>query len=168
MANNPDYDFAARRKLCKSAFLLSITVVCACGDSESGRSSASHSTNTSLAASSQSGPNKAALLASASIAAGQNVILDASQFDLQQVTAAASEVDLDQYIEAGKVNDLLGVAEMKEEGRIFFLPNGTHALVLEYVPPKARIRIFGPPKPSKTFKYYGRTAWVLSPTLKAK
>ena len=57
---------------------------------------------------------------------------------------------------------------MTEEGRILHLPNGTHALVLEFRPPKAKIRIFGPPKPTKTFKYYGRIGWVLSPTVKAK
>jgi hypothetical protein len=72
------------------------------------------------------------------ITVGQNVIVDASQFDEQQVTTASSELDFESYIAAIKANDLLRTVEMKEEGRIFFLPNGTHALVLEFSPRRRR------------------------------
>jgi hypothetical protein len=145
------------------ASLFTIAIAMVAGDRESPGSTTPKPSGSSSASSSSTNATS-----SGAMAAGQLVTLDASQFDLQQITAAASEPDFDRYIEAGKANDLLGVVEMKEDGRIFFLPNGTHALVLEYTPQKAKIRVFGPGKPSRTFKYYGRTAWVLSPTLKAK
>ena len=107
-----------------------------------------------------------------SIAVGTNITLDGSNPDptlsMKEITVAVSEFYLDQYLEAIQKNDILGTVEMVQNGQIFHVPSGTHGLLLEMKPPKAKVRIYGPPDDRKNWKYFGQAGWVLSPMVKAK
>jgi hypothetical protein len=94
-------DSALRRSVVLGAiFAIAIAMVGCYSEPPSSttpKPSSSSSTSSSSATSSPGG----------AIGVGENVTLDASQFDEQQVTVAASELDMDRYIEAGRANDLL-------------------------------------------------------------
>jgi len=103
-----------------------------------------------------------------SIAVGTNITLDGSNYETKEVFVALSEFYLDQYIDALQKKDVLGAVEMTQSGTVFRVPSGTHGLLLEMNPPKAKIRIYGPPDDRKKWKYFGQAGWVLSAMVKAK
>lgn len=115
-----------------------------------------------------SAPSKASLPTGSSVAEGTNITLDGSNYNLSEITVCISELYMDQYIEALQKKDLLGAYEMVQGRQIFHVPSGTHGLLLEMKPPKAKIRIYGPPDSRKNWKYFGRVGWVLSDLVKAK
>jgi hypothetical protein len=104
------------------------------------------------------------------IAAGTNITLDGSgpDYDLNEVSVAVSEFYMDKYVEALRAKDFLGAYELSENHLIFHVPNGTYGLLLEMKPPKAKVRIYGPPDSRKNWKYFGQVGWVLSPMVKAQ
>ena len=122
-------------------------------DNRGGTSSASQP----LASSSNS-----SLGTGSNIAVGTNITLDGSDYQADDIFVAVTEYYLDLYIETLQKNDVVGALQLTQNGLIFRAPNGTHGLLLEMNPPKAKIRIYGPPDLRNNWKYYGQAGWVLA------